>query len=108
MRLGERFNTCIDRICYSLVALVAGHDFDIPPIREESGCHHEEEGEGARTERVGGLASQAESLRTIGRGIVSTGATILGSMGAGPEHQIAQGEVRRQGLGYSGNYRKID
>lgn len=108
MRIREQLDFLADRICFRLVSVVAGDDFDIPPIREEGGHYHEEKGEGARAERVGGLASQAESLRTIGRGIVSTGVAVLGGMGAGPEHQIAQGEVRRQGLGYSGNYRKIE
>lgn len=108
MRLGELYNTCIDRICYSLVALVAGHDFDIPPIREESGHDHEEEREGARTPRVGVFNAQTESLRTIGRGIVSTGIAVFGGEVSGHEHRLTPGEIRRQGLGYSGNYRKID
>src|SRR6478736_3930740 len=108
MTLREHLAIIDNRLCFWYCSLLAGRDFDIPPIREESGHHYEEEGEGARAERMGGLASQAESLRTIGRGIVSTGVAVLGGMGAGPKHQIAQGEVRRQGLGYPGNYRKIE
>jgi hypothetical protein len=107
MRIGERLANIVDWITFNTIAVIAG-DFDIPPIREEISCFDKEERQGARAEGMGRFDLQTESLwSSSGR---SLGARIsqLSRIGPQQQHSLIAGKVRSQGLGYIGDYRKIE